>query len=1149
MASRPPETSWRTRYSKPFVKIPRVPFILFSVLLLVIVASGTLLTLNIIPFGTARAAADSAVLTYKGDTYRTGQYTNETILNKSNVNSSQFGKRVTYPVDGQVYAQPLFMPNLTINGDTHNVVIVVTEHDGVYAFDADQTTVTAPLWYTSFLSSGITPVPSSDVACNDMVPEVGITGTPVIVGDTIYLVAFTKENSKLVYQLHALDVTNGQEKPGSPQIITGSVPGKGSGNVNGVVNFDPKHERQRSALLFANGQLYIAFASFCDNRPYHGWIMSYNTDLQQTGIYNDTANGADGGIWGSGNALASDSDGNIYTITGNGDFDLNTGGVNAGDTFIKLSPQLKLLDYFAPFNQLCLEQADADLGSGGPLLIPGTNELVGAGKEGRIYVVNNSNMGKYTPNPKLTCSNPDERKRTDIDKVVQELPPGTTGGQYSTPALWNDTVYFTGAGDHIKAFRFNNGVLSTAPISQTADSFAFTGGGSVTSSNGMNSSTAVLWSIDPSAVLRAYDATNLSKRLYTSSDVASRDSLDSFVKFAVPTVANGEVFVGTKTGLSIFGLLPSTPGTPTATSTPPPTPTTPAGPPTFNNVGTSDDTNPGSGNFDGGHTSYSAQAIQNAGINPGDNTFYKGMVFTWPNAVPGQPNNYLVKGQTVPVIPIADANVLGFLGASTNGPSSGKATIHYTDGSTQAITLGFSDWTLGGGKNPLSFGNGRMAALPYRNTTSGLQVVTTYILYADVAMQEGKTVESVTLPSTTSGGQMHIFAIATKVGTVSTPVTPTIPYNNVATSDDGSPAGGSFDGINSYSSQATQSLGLIPGASVNVYSTTFIWPAVNPSYKNNYVAQGQVLPIKPVNNAGTLAFLGSSSYGPSSGTLTVAYTDGSTETFTLGFSDWTLAGGKASPSFNNLVAMSMPYRNTPHGKQNINTYIFYSEIPLAVDKTVQSITLPSDVKNGQLHVFAISTRTGSLYAQSPYNNMGTSNDNTPGSGNFDGGHMSYSAQALQSKGYKPGSVVVFNGTSFVWPASTPGTVDNYVAQGQVIPVNSVYNANYIAFLGSASHGPLQGNVLVTYTDGTTETVSLGFSDWTLGAGKMKPSYGNKVALTTTYRNGPKGKQNVATYMFYCEATLGALNKQVQSITLPTLPAGPGQLHIFAVATR
>ncbi len=394
---------------------------------------------------------------------------------------------------------------------------------------------------------------------------------------------------------------------------------------------------------------------------------------------------------------------------------------------------------------------------------------------------------------------------------------------------------------------------------------------------------------------------------------------------------------------------------------------------------------------------------------------------------------------------------------------------------------------------------------------------------------------------------MHIFAIATKVGTVSTPPTPSVPYNNVGMSDDSHPATGSFDGKNSYSAQATQAAGLIPGASVNVYGTTFVWPAADPAYTNNYLVQGQVLPVTPVSNAGTLAFLGSAADGASSGTATITYTDGSTQTFTLGMSDWALNGGNVSPSFGNQIAISTSYRNTPQGKQSLNVYVFYSEVGLQAGKTIQSVTLPTSTTGGQLHIFTVATRAGAPYPATAYNNVGTSNDSNPGSANFDFQKSSYSAQALQQAGLKQGNVVVANGTTFIWSAGVPGSVDNYMAQGQVIPVNAIYGANTLAFLGAASNGNGSGTVTITYVDGSTQTFTLGFTDWTLGMGKIQPAFGNKVVATLPYRNTPGGKQTVKTYVFYSEVAL-QYNIPVQSVTLSSTTTG-GQIHIFAVATR
>ncbi|HEX6481872.1 MAG TPA: hypothetical protein VF043_23770 [Ktedonobacteraceae bacterium] len=887
--------------------------------------------------GYTPAPSNTAVLTFKNDNNRTGQDPNETILNTSNVQPGEFGKRISYPVDGQVYAQPLFLPNVTINAVAHNVVIVATEHDSVYAFDADQTGSAPPLWQARFLSSTATTVLPTDVQCGDLTPEIGITSTPVIDSstNTLYVVAFTKESGQLVYRLHALDATTGLDKLGSPVRIQASVPGSGAGSVNGVVKFDPVHERQRAALTLANGQIYMAFASFCDNDPYHGWILGYTysgSAFTQASVYNESHNGTRGGIWGAGGAVAADSSGNIFFMSGNGNFTLNTGGTSAGDTFGRLNAHLSLQDYFTPFNQSCLEAADADLGSGGPLLVTsGTmNEVIGAGKEGRIYVVNRSAMGKYTAiaNP---CAN---QSPTNIDKIVQELPPHTTGGIFSNPAYWNGPggqfVYFTGQHDHTKAFKLTNGRLSSTFTSQTPESFGLTGNAEV-SSNSTASGTGIVWIIDPGAVLRAYDATNLSHELYNSKTI-SGDALDSFVKFSAPTIANGEVFVGTKTALDIFGKTTSTLNS-------------------FNNIGISDDTNPTAANYDGSIDSYSAQALKSVGIVPGGTVSSNGVNFTWPNVPSGTLDNWQAIGQTVTVTPVSGADTLAFLGSATDGAASGNATITYTDNTTLNFPLGMSDWTLGGGAVPPSFGNGKAATMSYRNTPTGKQTVTTYVFYTSVALQAGKTIKSVTLPSLVTGGQLHVFAVGTKNSTVPS-------FNNVGVTDDSNTKPGNYDtGGRSYSAQALQAAdNIMPGGTVTFNGVTFTWPSAPSGTQDNYLASGQVIPVTPVSNATTLAFLGSAIDGVTSGTATITYTDSTTQTFTLGLSDWTLGGGTASPSFGNGKVATMSYRNTPTGKETVMTYVFYTDVVLQAGKTIKSVTLPSSVTGGQIHVFSVSTK-------------------------------------------------------------------------------------------------------------------------------------------------------------------------------------------------
>lgn len=500
------------------------------------------------------APANTAVLTYKYDNFRTGQNPNETILNESNVNSSKFGKHVSYPVDGQVYAQPLFVPNLTINGGTHNVVFVATENDSVYAFDADARSAGAPLWHASFINppKGITPISSSDIGCSNIQPVMGITGTPAInlSSNTLYVVASTKENGAYFQRLHALNITTGKEQAGSPVAIQGSVKGTGSGSSNGVIKFDARQHLQRPGLLLQNGNVYIAFGSHCDHDPYHGWIFAYNAStLAKVATYNDTPNGTRAGIWQSGGGLAADANGSLYFMTGNGTFDIASGGSDAGDTLVKLGPKLARQGYFTPFNASCLEAADIDLGSGAPLLLPNVNEIIAIGKEGRIYVVNRSNLGKFT-----SISNPcGNQNRTNVDKVLQEFSPQTiAGGEFGTPVYWNGStgqfMFTCGASDHMKAYKITNGLLSSSPVGQSPESFAFPGVNPVVSSNGTTAQTGIVWVIDPSSVLRAYSADGISHELFNS-------QLPGYNVFSTPLVTNGEVFVGTTSTLEIYGLL------------------------------------------------------------------------------------------------------------------------------------------------------------------------------------------------------------------------------------------------------------------------------------------------------------------------------------------------------------------------------------------------------------------------------------------------------------------------------------------------------------------------------------------------------------------------------------------------------------------
>jgi len=505
--------------------------------------------------------------TYHNDNLRTGQNPNETTLAPSNVNQNQFGKLFSYPLDGIALASPLYVANVSIPGQGyHNVVYVATENDSVYAFDADGTTST-PLWHVSFLKTGVTTVPCADTGeCGDIPTQIGITSTPVIDSGsgTIYIVAATKEGaSTWVQRLHALDITTGAEKFGGPVVIQAKVPGTGSGTSGGNVSFDPLRENQRPGLLLISGVVYLAFGSHGDNSPWHGWVLGYNaTTLQQTMQYNATPNGNGGGIWQGGGGLATDATGDIYFVTSNGDFDVNTGGIDYGDSVVKLGPNGVVADYFTPHDQLNMSTNNLDLGAGGPvLLIDQTTGsyphlLITGGKSGTIYVINRDNLGKYNAN--------------NDNQIVQSLPGVFPNGNYevgnfSTPVFFNGYVYFGAVNDTLKAFQLTNGLLSAAPTSVSAQVYAIRGSSFAISANGTSS--GILWALQNNGVspdndvgnpgvLFAYDANNLSTELYDSSQAGSRDTLDNAAKFSIPLVANGKVFIAGQTQLTVFGLLP-----------------------------------------------------------------------------------------------------------------------------------------------------------------------------------------------------------------------------------------------------------------------------------------------------------------------------------------------------------------------------------------------------------------------------------------------------------------------------------------------------------------------------------------------------------------------------------------------------------------
>ena len=512
----------------------------------------------IVNSGTTNSTID--VITYHFDNGRTGQNLNETALTPVNVNSTTFGKKGEFTVDGKVDAQPLYLSQVTIGGQKKNVLYVATEHGSVYAFDADSISgnTAAFLWKTSTLGANETT--SDDRGCGQVTPEIGITATPVIdrMRNAIYVVAMSKDSSGNYFQrLHALDLTTGNELFSGPKNITATFPGSGDNSSGGNVVFDPKQYKERPGLLQINGTIYTTWSSHCDIRLYTSWVMAFSADtLAQTSVLNLVPNGSEGGIWMAGTAPAADTAGNLFFLVGNGDFDINlnasgfpTNG-DCGNCFVKLSTSggLKLGDYFTPQNTVAESNADQDLGSGGAIVLPDVKDAggnirhlsVGAGKDALIYVVDRDSMGKFN---------------SGTDQIYQEISGQLGGSVFSMPAFFNGTVYYGAVGDSLKAFPVSNAKLAGTPSSQSTHSFGYPGATPSVSANGTTN--AIVWAVENNgAILFAYDATDLTRELYNSNQAAGSRDYFSGNKFITPVIANGRVYVGTPNSVAVFGLLP-----------------------------------------------------------------------------------------------------------------------------------------------------------------------------------------------------------------------------------------------------------------------------------------------------------------------------------------------------------------------------------------------------------------------------------------------------------------------------------------------------------------------------------------------------------------------------------------------------------------
>lgn len=490
---------------------------------------------------------------------RTAATLNEKILTPQNVNAQQFGKRGAFKVDGAVYAQPLYVPAVPIPGKgTHDLLFVATEHDSVYAFDANRTS-DPPLWKVSFLdkSRGVTTLSEDVVACPFIRPEVGITSTPVIdlKTGTLYVLARTMIARKFgddeyFQHLHALAITTGVEKFGGPRLITASVPGKGAGTSKGRVAFDALRENPRAALTLVNSTVYLEWASSCDVDPYHGWVMSYDAQtLAQKSVLNVNPDGTQAGIWLSDTGPAVDAEGNLYVPTGNGTFDATNGGRDYGDSVLKLDgSSLTIRDYFTPHDQQRISEADNDVGSSGPTLIPDQpgphpHLLLQPTKDSTIYVIDRDNMGKY---------------HSDSDTLLQMIK--ISGSGLGAIAYFKGHAFFATSDDFLRDYAINNGRLTLHATSSTK----FVDPGATVSISADGNRNAIVWAIATKtwngpdtkrAVLYAFDASRLGEPIYNSEQNSQPDRAALATRFVIPIVSNGRVYFGTRSEVEVYGLL------------------------------------------------------------------------------------------------------------------------------------------------------------------------------------------------------------------------------------------------------------------------------------------------------------------------------------------------------------------------------------------------------------------------------------------------------------------------------------------------------------------------------------------------------------------------------------------------------------------
>ena len=603
----------------------------------------------------------------------------------------------------------------------------------------------------------------------------------------------------------------------------------------------------------------------------------------------------------------------------------------------------------------------------------------------------------------------------------------------------------------------------------------------------------------------------------------------------------------------------------------------------YNNVGTIMDkgttTTTVSANFDGGGYSYSQNALIKSGLYSGaswynNSNYYQvvvlnGTTFYWPNVAYGQPDNIAAKGQRVSFPAIANASSLGFIGSATNGPASGTATITYTDGSQTTFTLGFDDWTLRAGTVGVSSLDQIATAMTYRDASGGIkQNIKTYLFYKGVSLNTSKTIQSVTLPNKSS---IHIFSIGFRNASFFNP------FSNTGISDDANTKPGNLDGGGHSYSMQEMSRYILPGDGITYNGTQMYWPSTLGGWPDNIPSGNQGIGYRFNSTYASgkikIGFIGSSTSGPSCGKLTIHFTDNTSATPSLCFSDWTLNGGTQSPINGNAYFLGFPDRNISNGtKQGVKSFLFYTEVFIPNQKTIANIALPTSANQGQLHIFAFGLGQGF------YNmNVGTTADsNTHLFGNLDGHHDSFSNDAMQKAGMVPVKLQTqspgvynylnnlnYNGVNFYWDQNSSVFPDNRAlmpSKGQIlpannptpneesgtIPINPVTNPTTVALLGTSTNGSNSVVVTIIYDNGAGDSQYVSFSDWCA----TTPSFGNQIALTMPYRNSLTGSQAVTNHLYYAEFKLTpGVVAHIVSIQVDDAQTGPGQVHVFALGFK